>query len=304
MRTALTHSFLALSATAVLGGALRADLERHAGPKTPVVTVTAMDYAFQAPDTIAAGRTTLRLVNKGPDFHHIWLIKLEQGKTLADLVAATKTPGPLPKWAVDVGGPNSPMPGEEVSATLDLEAGRYVMACVIPAKTDGQPHFMKGMVKELVVAPSRGVQQSGKETELAADVVMTLSDYAFELSSPITTATKTIRIRNTAAQPHEAVLVKLAPNTTVQQFLERMEKPQGAPPGALVGGITGIAKGRTVDLATSFTPGDYALLCFVPDAGDGKPHLMHGMVKQFTISAPASRTSSSTPSPRAPHRSR
>ena len=35
----------------------------------------------------------------------------------------------------------------------------------------------------------------------------------------------------------------------------------------------------TVDLV----PGDYALLCFVPDMHDGKPRLMHGMVKPFTV---------------------
>ena len=49
--------------------------------------------------------------------------------------------------------------------------------------------------------------------------------------------------------------------------------------GKILGGVTGIAKGRTVDLATSFTAGDYALLCFVPDAKDGKPHIAHGMVE-------------------------
>ena len=80
-----------------------------------------------------------------------------------------------------------------------------------------------------------------------------------------------------------AVIVKLAPGATVQDFLAAMEKPQGPPPGALVGGITGIAKGRTVDIATSFTAGDYALICFVPDAKDGAPHLAHGMVKQFSV---------------------
>jgi len=25
------------------------------------------------------------------------------------------------------------------------------------------------------------------------------------------------------------------------------------------------------------------LICFVPDAKDGKPHLAHGMVKQFSV---------------------
>jgi hypothetical protein len=35
-----------------------------------------------------------------------------------------------------------------------------------------------------------------------------------------------------------------------------------------------------VDLA----PGDYVALCFLPDAGDGAPHLAHGMALPFTIS--------------------
>ena len=285
MRISITSGMIAVFATASVVGALRAAAPAD-GPRTAkanVVTVTTVDYAFQAPDTIAAGRTTIHLVNKGPDFHHVWLIKLEQGKTLKDLIEATKTPGPLPKWAVDVGGPNAPMPGGEASATLDLEPGRYVMACVIPAMKDGQPHFMKGMVKEVAVVAPRGVQQTGKTAAPAADVVMTLDDYDFRVSSPITSATRTIRFRNVAAQTHEAVIVKLNHGATVEQFLQAMEKPQGPPPGALVGGITGIAKGRTVDLPIIFTPGDYALVCFVPDAKDGKPHIAHGMVKQFSV---------------------
>lgn len=32
-----------------------------------------------------------------------------------------------------------------------------------------------------------------------------------------------------------------------------------------------------------FKAGHYALICFVPDAKDGQPHAMHGMVKEFTI---------------------
>jgi len=32
-----------------------------------------------------------------------------------------------------------------------------------------------------------------------------------------------------------------------------------------------------------FTPGNYILMCFLPDAKDGKPHLAHGMTKQITV---------------------
>jgi len=285
MRISITSALLAVAATAAAAGAVHARVSSNdpGSAKANVVTVTTTDFAFQAPDTIAAGRTTFHLVNKGPEFHHVWLIKLEQGKTLKDLMEAAKTPGPLPKWAVDVGGPNSPMPGGEAWATLDLEAGRYVMACVIPSMKDGQPHYMKGMVKEVTVAARHGVEQAGKVEAPAADVVMTLDDYDFRVSTPITRATKTIRLRNVAEQTHEAIIVKLNPGTTVEQFLGAMEKPQGPPPGALIGGITGIAKGRIVDIPTSFTAGDYALICFVPDAKDGKPHLAHGMVKPFSV---------------------
>jgi len=46
---------------------------------------------------------------------------------------------------------------------------------------------------------------------------------------------------------------------------------------------SGRCQRQTVDIPTTFTAGDYALLCFVPDAKDGKPHLAHGMVKQFSV---------------------
>jgi hypothetical protein len=35
----------------------------------------------------------------------------------------------------------------------------------------------------------------------------------------------------------------------------------------------------TVELAR----GDYVLLCFVPDAADGKPHVAHSMVRQIRV---------------------
>jgi len=36
-----------------------------------------------------------------------------------------------------------------------------------------------------------------------------------------------------------------------------------------------------VDL--DLAPGEYGLLCFLPDAKDGKPHFVHGMHKQITV---------------------
>src|SRR5678815_1314216 len=55
--------------------------------KVPVVTIHAKDFSFDAPKSIPAGLTTFRLVNDGAQLHHASIIKLEQGKTMADFEA-------------------------------------------------------------------------------------------------------------------------------------------------------------------------------------------------------------------------
>ncbi len=50
-----------------------------------------------------------------------------------------------------------------------------------------------------------------------------------------------------------------------------------------IGGTTFLSRGASNDVTADFKPGEYALLCMVPDAGDGKPHVAHGMVRQITV---------------------
>src|SRR5678816_2413505 len=59
---------------------------RDAPPATPaaatpeILTVTASDYRFDAPDQIPAGLVTVQLVNRGPSPHHVQLLRLGEGK--------------------------------------------------------------------------------------------------------------------------------------------------------------------------------------------------------------------------------
>ena len=50
-----------------------------------VVQVVASDFAFRMPDTLTAGPTTFTLANSGAELHHLQIIRLEQGKTAADV---------------------------------------------------------------------------------------------------------------------------------------------------------------------------------------------------------------------------
>ena len=282
------HSFLGLATFLPLLAGCSADAPANAADVSArldaiapaeVVIRTRDNVFYEAPDTLAAGLTNIRLINEGPMFHHVWLVRLEGGHTVADLVEHFRTPGPAPDWAVDVGGPNAPgAPDGETAAIVDLEPGTYALVCVIDLP-DGIPHVMKGMVRQVVVVPSSGPAA----TLPPADIVMTLDDYAFGTDVPITAGRHTIRVENAAAQPHEVLFVRLEAGATAQEFMEAMAKREGPPPGTVLGGVTGIAHGGMNQITLDFEPGDYALICFVPDASDGRPHFLHGMLDQIRV---------------------
>jgi hypothetical protein len=60
--------------------------------------------------------------------------------------------------------------------------------------------------------------------------------------------------------------------------------PPGPPPFTSAGGAAAIAPQHTEWVLLSLPPGNYVALCFVPDAKDGMPHFVHGMVHPFTVS--------------------
>ena len=252
-----------------------------AGTVAPAeVVIRARDNVFhEAPDTMVAGVTNIRLINEGPSFHHVWLVRLEEGRTMDELLEHMAQGGPMPTWAVDVGGPNTPgAPGGETSALVDLEPGSYVLLCVVDLP-GGVPHVMKGMVRPMTVVPN-----DGPSAEMPpADIVMRLDDYTFETDIAITPGRRTIRIENAAAQPHEVLIVRLDEGRTVQEFMEFLETGEGTPPGTAMGGVTGIAQGGVNQITLDFEMGDYGLICFVPDASDGRPHFLHGMVQQIHV---------------------
>jgi uncharacterized cupredoxin-like copper-binding protein len=243
-----------------------------------VITVVARDFAFQGPDEVPAGLVTVQLQNRGTNLHHMAIMKLDEGKTLQDLFAAFQAGGAPPAWAHDMGGPNAPDPGSDANATLMLEPGNYALLCFVDLP-DHVPHVMKGMAKLLRVTPAL-VPAAARA--ITGDVTLTLDDYSFTTSTPITRGVHTLRVVNPAAQSHEVELVKLAPGKTVQDLVAWIANPQGPPPGNALGGIAGMAHGVVQSFTYDFTPGEYALICFLPGP-DGKPHFMHGMMRQFTV---------------------
>jgi len=247
--------------------------------KPRIVTVRASEFAFSAPKSVPAGTITFHMVNDGKQLHHVSIVKLLHGKTPADYMAALKNPGPPPAWSVEVGGPNAAVPGGTSDATLTLEPGSYALVCYVPSPGELAPHLMKGMIAPLTVTPS-----SVASMEPTPDVTMHLSDYKFTMSKPLTAGRHWVRVTNDAVQPHEVLFVKMAPGMTAAKVAQWVEDGQKGPPPAMpIGGASPMAKGRSTTLSLDLTPGTYGLICFLPDAKDGKPHSVHGMTTQFEV---------------------
>jgi uncharacterized cupredoxin-like copper-binding protein len=193
-----------------------------------------------------------------------------------DDVAAFKTRQPHPR--IGRRRPNAPSPeGGENSATVMLEAGNYIVACLIPSP-DGIPHLMKGMVRPLTV-----VKTARPAVAPEGDVIMTLRDYNFFLSRPLAAGKHVIEVRNEGTQWHEFELVQLAPGKTAHEVIAFIEHGIGTPPGLPIGGVSPLTPGGVSYFHADLQAGRYALICFLPDRKDGKAHFEHGMVQEFDV---------------------
>lgn len=251
-------------------------------PQINEVSFTAVDYEFNGPSSIPAGMTRITLANEGQDLHHQQLIKLPDGVTKADLIAAFAAgPGSPPPPGVEAAGGVSVLaPGGNGTATMNLDQGNYVMICLVP-DAEGVPHFALGMVSSLTVTAATGPLAAEPDSDLTVEMF----DFGYSLSEPITAGVQTIRVTNNGPQDHEAFLVQLAPGASAMDFLAAFapDAPPGPPPGLPLGGFQSIADSGGGFFTANFAPGNFALICFVEDVDTGAPHAVLGMIEEFTI---------------------
>lgn len=245
------------------------------------VEVGLADFSFDIPDTLTAGPTKFVATNAGNEEHHMTLVKLKDGQTLADVIAVLS--GDVAKGLEEnelVPGPQAVAPGATQSAIVDLEPGRYVALCAIPG-AGGVPHAAMGMIKELTV-------ESGDATEGASAIPtgpkVTLRDFNFELPADFD-GQGTFRVENPGSKPHEMVFYKVADGSTYDDavdFLTAETRPAGEPPVTPSGGVTAMSPGQLAGMVLDLEPGTYVALCFLPST-DGQTHFQHGMMQKIEI---------------------
>jgi len=244
----------------------------------PVIDYALGDYFFRGPDTIPAGRVTLRLKLESEAAHVMDLVRLEQGKRIGDLLAAGESAYDS-SWVKSVGGGVTSKEGTSPTYTLRLIPGVYVMLCYFSAP-DHEPHFVKGMIREIIV---RGPEFSTAPPQ--PDLEVQLISFGFQVSTPITAGTRTIRVVNPSDQPHEMIISRLMDGVTLEQAKARADSaaPKGPSPWENYGGVAALAPGDTTVMTARFTPGTYRMFCFFQAEGENMNHAERGMTQFFTV---------------------
>jgi hypothetical protein len=245
----------------------------------PVITIDASEYTFAVPETIEGGLVTLRLKNLGHEAHHAQLLRLKDGVTLEQFMAA------LPQGEQAVfplltaeGGPAAIDHQGTSEVTLNLREGQYVLACFLPSP-DGAPHLAKGMLKPLRVTAPKSIA-----AQPAVSGVITLRDFSINMPATLPAGRHSYQVISEGPQWHEMVVMRLAPGKTLQDAHSFFTSPAGGPPPfTWVGGMQGLEAGGAGIMTLDLAPGEYAAVCLIPDAASGKPHFHLGMVANFTV---------------------
>ena len=146
---AFTQAAPAKPATAKPAAATAARLAVNANRVT-YVAVNGVDYNFSAPDQVPAGVVAFNLTNGGSDVHALALLELPANHTLREFLDMYHSKGIIPPWMPTLGQTAPIAPNQEVFLTVRMKPGRYILACLIPAR-DGRAHTEKGMVKMITV---------------------------------------------------------------------------------------------------------------------------------------------------------
>lgn len=273
---------LAVSAVSVAAPAV-ATAKTNDSRSMPTIEITATADSLRTNTTeLRPGWTRVVLTNTDRQPHQASLIGLPKGTTTDQFFARFTEEGERAlAGTTAAGGPAVALPGASTSVMVNLSAGTYVAADLVPG-ADGRPKATKGFVTSFAVKAALGARPSARPN---AATTVELHDFLFKGNVKLKRGS-VLGVRNDGKQPHELVMFSLAPGRTVRDVIDFFGNPapSGPPPFTGAIGIAGIAPKATGYLPIDLPAGKVALLCFLPDAtGKGEPHFARGMLGEGEI---------------------
>jgi hypothetical protein len=277
-----------------------------ATPAGPDFTVTATEYAFDAPRVVTGGVVNLTFRNAGKLRHEALIVKVgdtPQDKVIEDLDRFVNNKGqPIPTDLDFNGGVGTLNKGIETRTSLTLPAGKYAIVCTltdldsvagapIPQGAIAPKLYTKGMYAPLTVQGDDGARLPPGDGAIVA------TDYAFKLPA-FTAGMHTYVFRNDGpAQPHFAAIGEFPAGVDAATGRKALEALFGAtsdappPPGTPEPADVAFAeplgpKGAGTFQVTLQAGRTYSVTCFLSDRQGGQPHAVSkGMFTVFTVPA-------------------
>ncbi|WP_329396043.1 hypothetical protein [Streptomyces melanogenes] len=302
MRTALLRNGARAAAAALafataLGGAATATAqEEYGGHGRHPVEVSIGASGIHAPETAQAGLVAFHVRTDDKNGHILQAFRPHRGVTvrrvLADLAKAVDRNVPATaargisavRDEADALGGAQVTPAVSETFTTPIGAGPVVLLDFTAFLADPAHPVTRTL-------NLRGGRRGGSSEDLAAfpdSIVITRETPAgprFDVNG-LRRATDNFLVHNASDELHEMGLQPVKRGTTdaqIQAFFGG--NGSGTPPftGPSLG-LGVISPGRTALLETHhLPPGTYALLCFVPDAKTGRPHVAEGMHKVVVL---------------------
>ena len=257
-----------------------------AAPTVPPITATqtprqtlvieAVEYGFKTMGSIPAGPTTVLLKNLGQEDHEAQFIRLNDGVTVDQFMAALKQSGggPPPPIFTYAGGATATVPGRMNEVVLDLAEGQYVLICLVNGP-DKQSHVTKGMVLPLTVRPA-GVSVASLP---AGAGTITLGSIALEIPATLPTGKHMFRVTNAGkGGPHALEVGRIPADKTLEDVLQATRELHGpAPWYEPAGGMDALGPGGSGVAVLDLMPGTHVAL----DLAYGSGHPIGAL---FTVS--------------------
>jgi hypothetical protein len=222
------------------------------GPQPPhEVRITVSDDRFDMPTQLESEPVSLTLENEGKEVHRAFFARLNDGVTEDEIRAAlSKSPDALFPLVVLAGNMPEVKEGDTDEIDMLFPKGNYI---VIDPEVKGRPPLQ---FFEVAAATGPEVREPD------ADYSIETGEFFFETSDP-TSGEATVEIENVGKQGHEVGISDAKGHEVTTIFAP-------APGGKLWTSLT-------------LKPGEYTLVCYLPDPKTGKPHIKLGMKKSFTV---------------------
>jgi hypothetical protein len=139
----------------------------------------------------------------------------------------------------------------------------------------------------------RAVDQSGTPgaaltTEDYPEVVITASEYRFDLPASIPAGLTRVTLKNEGAEGHDAMFMRVNDGATLAQLQAALTTPDFGPIFAASTSFGGpeVDAGLQATTIVDLAPGQYMVICVIPD-DDGMPHYLMGMQAPLEVTEAA-----------------